>query len=60
VYIACFGLAATLGMAGMAGVMGFPLSRIAQSGKGAGWLLRVSGTASLVVGGWWAIAALAP
>lgn len=58
VYIACFGMAATVGMAAMAGMMGFPLSRVARSREGAGWLLRVSGTASLVIGGWWAVTAL--
>ncbi len=57
-YIACFGFAATLGMAATAGAMGFPLSHVARSSEGAGWLMRVSGVASLAIGGWWAVTSL--
>lgn len=57
-YIACFGFAATLGMATTAGVMGFPLSHVARSSQGASWLMRISGFASLAIGGFWAASSL--
>ena len=53
-FIAIYALGAAAGMAALAGVLGFPLARLARSRRAMPVLLGVSACASLVVGVLWA------
>lgn len=54
-FIALYGLGAAAGMAVLAGVLGWPLARLARSRRATTWLVGASGVASLVVGVLWAV-----
>lgn len=54
-FIVIYGLGAGIGMAALAGLLGWPLSRAARCGKVMPVLVGVSGCASLVVGVHWAL-----
>jgi len=55
VFIALYGLGATLGMAAVAGLAGVPLARLGRSRVGSAALLGVAGGISVVVGIVWAV-----
>lgn len=58
-FIAIYALGAALGMAALAGVLGFPLSRVARSQRAMAMVVGLSAVASLVVGIVWAAPILA-
>ena len=58
-FIAIYAIGAAAGMAALAGLLGFPLARLARSPRAMPVLLGVSACASLVVGVLWAAPILA-
>ncbi|MBK6695011.1 MAG: hypothetical protein IPG50_22785 [Myxococcales bacterium] len=58
-YMALYGTGAMLGMAALAGLCGGPLARLARSPRAQVALMAVAGGASLVIGLWWGVQALA-
>jgi high-affinity nickel-transport protein len=58
-FIALYGLGAAAGMAALAGVLGWPLARLAQSKRAISWVVGASAATSLAVGVLWAAPILA-
>lgn len=58
-FIALYGLGAAAGMSALAGVLGWPLAKLARSRRGAVWVVGVSAIVSLAVGVIWAAPILA-
>jgi hypothetical protein len=58
-FIALYGLGAAAGMAVLAGILGWPLARVARSKRAVSWIVGASAAVSLAVGVLWAAPILA-